>query len=383
MKLPSSPPDGFEAACALEEGDSAWEVVGNFGIFYLPPGLVQMTIAALHQLGQYVEYYQQGGLVKNIKMGIQFVCYFDLVDFRVVLRVQGNSTNRAAMVDQLEVLKREVDHVASNFSGLNLEFDYEPREVRDRTAENARLVEDLREQREFRQRMVEVGAVQRQLDLHKERQEHIELLKRKLLRLKADDELEYEGVWGSMEGTDDLLAASQALATAHQGAASVEQAAPFDNADELLADAAKAQPIMLGSMRAAVEAFPGSHFKAGPLKSKKRIVEKVEKEYAGKYSKVVDIVRASAVFDNAADLARLVASLSDDGATEVKVVRVKDRFSNPISGGYRDMLLNVRVRSIPHVGELQLHIGGIISIKPKAHRVYEILRSYGWQGESL
>ena len=186
-----------------------------------------------------------------------------------------------------------------------------------------------------------------------------------------------------MKGTDHLLAASQALATAHQGAASVEQAAPFDNADELLADAAKAQPIMLGSMRAAVEAFPGSHFKAGPLKSKKRIVEKVEKEYAGKYSKVVDIVRASAVFDNAADLARLVASLSDDGATEVKVVRVKDRFSNPISGGYRDMLLNVRIRSIPHVGELQLHIGGIISIKPKAHRVYEILRSYGWQGESL
>ena len=44
--------------------------------------------------------------------------------------------------------------------------------------------------------MVEVGAVQRQLDLHKERQEHIELLKRKLLRLKADDESEYEGVWG-------------------------------------------------------------------------------------------------------------------------------------------------------------------------------------------
>ena len=65
------------------------------------------------------------------------------------------------------------------------------------------------------------------------------------------------------------------------------------------------------------------------LKSKKRIVEKVEKEYAGKYSKVVDIVRASAVFDNAADLARLVASLSDDGATEVKVVRVKDREEIP------------------------------------------------------
>ena len=162
-----------------------------------------------------------------------------------------------------------------------------------------------------------------------------------------------------------------------------EQAAPFDNADELLADAAKAQPIMLGSMRAAVEAFPGSHFKAGPLKSKKRIVEKVEKAYAGKYSKVVDIVRASAVFDDASNLARLVASFSDDGATEVKVVRVKDRFSNPVSGGYRDMLLNVRVGDLKHVGELQLHIESIKAIKPKAHRLYDLLRSYGWEGESL
>ena len=136
---------------------------------------------------------------------------------------------------------------------------------------------------------------------------------------------------------------------------------------------------MLESMRKAIAAFPGSHFDAGPLKRKERIVEKVEKGYGG----VVDVVRASAVFENAADLARFVGSLSDDGATEVKVVRVKDRFSNPVSGGYRDMLLNVRVGDLKHVGELQLHIESIKAIKPKAHRLYDLLRSYGWEGESL
>ena len=97
----------------------------------------------------------------------------------------------------------------------------------------------------------------------------------------------------------------------------------------------------------------------------------------------MDVVRASVVFQNAADLARLIGSLSDDEATEVKVVRVKDRFSIPVSGGYRDMLLNVRVGDLQHVGELQLHIESIKAIKPKAHRLYDLLRSYGWEGESL
>ena len=379
VKLPSSPPDGFEAACALGEGDLAWEVIGHFGIFYLPPGLVQMTIAALHQLGQYVEYYQQGGFVQTDDLTTKYVCYFDLVDFRLVLRVQGTA-DRMRMKQQLEVMMREVDQVASNFSGLNLEFDYKPREVRDRDAENARVAEDLRDQRELRQRTLQVGAAQQQLELHKERQEHMELLKGRLLRLKREDELEYRKVWDSMD-TEHLLAASAALGRVHADSSFVQQSTPFESANDLLAEAEEAQPIMLESMRKAIAAFPGSHFVAGPLKRKERIVEKAEKEYGGNYARVVDVVRASVVFQNAADLARLIGSLSDDEATEVKVVRVKDRFSIPVSGGYRDMLLNVRVGDLQHVGELQLHIESIKAIKPKAHRLYGLLRSYGWEWE--
>ena len=140
---------------------------------------------------------------------------------------------------------------------------------------------------------------------------------------------------------------------------------------------------MFESMRRAIVPFPGSHFDAVPLKRRKRIFAKVKREYGGEYVRDVGVVRALSVFQNAADLARLVGSLSDDGATEVKVVRVKDRFSNPVSGGYRDMLLNVRVGDLKHVGELQLHIESIKAIKPKAHRLYDLLRSYGWEGESL
>ena len=138
---------------------------------------------------------------------------------------------------------------------------------------------------------------------------------------------------------------------------------------------------MFESMRRAIVPFPGSHFDAVPLKRRERIFAKVKREYGGEYVRVVGVVRASAVFQNAADLARLITILSDDGTAEV--VRVKYRFSTPVSGGYRDVLLNVRVGDLQHVGGLQMHIRSIKAIKPKAHRLYDLLRSYGWEGESL
>ena len=49
----------------------------------------------------------------------------------------------------------------------------------------------------------------------------------------------------------------------------------------------------------------------------------------------------------------------------------------------RCSVLNVRTGDLRHVGELQLHIESIKAIKPKAHRLYDLLRSYGWEGESL
>ena len=61
------------------------------------------------------------------------------------------------------------------------------------------------------------------------------------------------------------------------------------------------------------------------------------------------------------------------------ILRVKDRLSEPASGGYRDVMLNVEVEG--HVCELQLHLAKLITIKSKAHRVYQMQRSAGWEGE--
>jgi len=60
----------------------------------------------------------------------------------------------------------------------------------------------------------------------------------------------------------------------------------------------------------------------------------------------------------------------------LQIVRVKDKFNNPING-YRDLLLNVSLRdnaNVAHVGELQIHLAPILTIKAEAHISYQIGR---------
>ena len=96
-------------------------------------------------------------------------------------------------------------------------------------------------------------------------------------------------------------------------------------------------------------------------------------------SRIVDIVRASAIFATMLQLAVALETLLSDGCENLVVVRAKDRLNHPTSFGYMDFLLNVRLRHGTHVAELQLHLGPIHDIKPLCHRVYSLLRSVGWE----
>ena len=68
-------------------------------------------------------------------------------------------------------------------------------------------------------------------------------------------------------------------------------------------------------------------------------------------------------------------------ALKAVVLKLKNKVTMMMH--HRDMLLNVCIGNLKHAGELQLHIESIKAIKPKAHRLYDLLRSYGWEGESL
>jgi hypothetical protein len=105
------------------------------------------------------------------------------------------------------------------------------------------------------------------------------------------------------------------------------------------------------------------------LKGKERSRQRIA-DFGGDASQLTDIARGSIAFDS---VDRLYSSLAFlDRKTEI--VAIKDRFVNPTAGGYRDVLLKLRM-SNGHVVELQLHLKGIIAVKNgEGHRLYEAQR---------
>ena len=93
----------------------------------------------------------------------------------------------------------------------------------------------------------------------------------------------------------------------------------------------------------------------------------------------MDAARGSIICETLAELAAVIQVLLADKTRAPMVVRVKDRLSEPASGGYRDVVLNVEIEG--HVCELQLHLAKLYGIKSQAHRIYKMKRSVGWEGE--
>ena len=104
-----------------------------------------------------------------------------------------------------------------------------------------------------------------------------------------------------------------------------------------------------------------------PLKKMFRILEKAKLERKGDRvdfdcSEIFDVVRGTLIYDTLGDsnggLMRGVCAVVS--SNKFQVVRMKDRFTNPTSACWRDVLLNGRMilntgTIIPHVVEVQFH----------------------------
>ena len=116
----------------------------------------------------------------------------------------------------------------------------------------------------------------------------------------------------------------------------------------------------------------GGEYKRGPRKKEGRIREKME-EYGGDFARVVDLERATGVFDSVDDLSLAISLLrAASRRGDITIRRCKDRFGKPFENGYRDLQLNVELEGF--VGELQLNLRRIIEVKAKAHTIYEVER---------
>ena len=123
---------------------------------------------------------------------------------------------------------------------------------------------------------------------------------------------------------------------------------------------------------------------SAPLKGRARAREKVEDDYRGQARRLCDCVRCSVIVNSEAQLIAVAQALEDSAAApdgvEFKVVKLKNRFKEPLYNGYRDALYSIRVR-VPgtdawHVCEMQLHLAEIIAHKSATHVLYEFFRSY-------
>ena len=123
---------------------------------------------------------------------------------------------------------------------------------------------------------------------------------------------------------------------------------------------------------------------SAPLKGRARAREKVEDDYRGQARRLCDCVRCSVIVNTEAQLIAVAQALDDSAAApdgvEFQLVKLKNRFKEPLYNGYRDALYSIRVR-VPgtdawHVCEMQLHLAEIIAHKSATHVLYEFFRSY-------
>ena len=118
----------------------------------------------------------------------------------------------------------------------------------------------------------------------------------------------------------------------------------------------------------------GGMYRQGPLKSADRILAKAQSDYNNDFKKVLDVVRASAVFHSLEDLNNVLMALTKPGC-KITVLRFKDRVTRGLASGYRDCLMNVKINGFDGwIVELQLHLYDIIELKTEGHKLCEYLQ---------
>jgi hypothetical protein len=119
---------------------------------------------------------------------------------------------------------------------------------------------------------------------------------------------------------------------------------------------------------------PDAHYERRPDKKDfTRIMQKV-REKDGIASQLYDLAAGRVVFPTmeklSAALEHAPQALEGTGAT---IVRVKERFTEPMASGYRDVLMNIRTRE-GIVTELRFELEPLVEIAKQEHLPYEMKR---------
>merc|ERR1712185_890996 len=109
-----------------------------------------------------------------------------------------------------------------------------------------------------------------------------------------------------------------------------------------------------------------------------RILEKISLRAGkgrGQADRVCDIVRDMFLAQSMADIAAMVRQMRESGA--IDIMRVKDRFTTPSAGGWRDVMINYKLKGDTHVCEVQIcHNSMLVARKGlPGHLIYGRVRN--------
>ncbi|MEV6624704.1 toxin glutamine deamidase domain-containing protein [Amycolatopsis sp. NPDC051106] len=115
----------------------------------------------------------------------------------------------------------------------------------------------------------------------------------------------------------------------------------------------------------------GGHagFRPGP-KSEGRAMDKINTNYNGDASRLVDLAGAMIQFERVQDAYAALARIAEH--PDLEIVAFDDRFANPAPAGYRDLQMSVRIDG--HVAELRLHLKALDDVSAYEHSLYEVRR---------
>ena len=128
---------------------------------------------------------------------------------------------------------------------------------------------------------------------------------------------------------------------------------------------------------ASVAADTNGRFHGAPTKAIFRTVEKSaarpDKSRRFVTDSVVDLVRGALEYNNFAGLLRGLRALFESPLFEV--LRMKNRFASPTDAGWRDVVINGRLRKdrrIRHIVEIQLHYAPLVAVREQlgGHVIY-------------
>ena len=115
-----------------------------------------------------------------------------------------------------------------------------------------------------------------------------------------------------------------------------------------------------------------------PIKQKNICISKLNNDYEGNTSRLIDIFRGTATFDSCGKMKAFLDFVKS--SINIRIIRCKDRINSPGPSKYRDVLMNIIVldddseAKVFQVGELQLHLKYMYKLKKADHRTYDINR---------